>query len=93
MAITSENNQMTGTNLFAARSASDISSLIRENPLAWLVSGSGGDILSTQVPLIADLSPGGGVVRLVGHFARGNPHVAALGHDGRATALFSGPHG
>jgi predicted FMN-binding regulatory protein PaiB len=81
------------TNLFGARSASDISSLIRGNPLAWLISGSGGDILATQVPLVADLSPDGAVVRLLGHFARRNPHVVALQHDGRATALFSGPHG
>jgi acetyl esterase len=80
-------------NLFAARSAHDISSLIREYPLAWLVSGSGGDILASQVPLIADLSPDGEVVRLMGHFARRNPHIGALQHDGRATALFSGPHG
>lgn len=84
---------MASTNLFGARSASDISSLIRENPLAWLISGSGGDILATQVPLVADLSPDGAVVRLLGHFARQNPHVGALQHDGRATALFSGPHG
>jgi acetyl esterase len=81
------------TNLFGARSASDISSLIRENPLAWLISGSGGDILATQIPLVADLSPDGAVVRLLGHFARRNPHLGALQHDGRATALFSGPHG
>jgi predicted FMN-binding regulatory protein PaiB len=93
MEITSGNNRLASTNLFAARSASDISSLIRENPLAWLVSGSGGNILATQVPLIADLSPDGSVVRLLGHFGRGNPHVVALRHDGRATALFSGPHG
>jgi acetyl esterase len=81
------------TNLFGARSASDISSLVGEYPLAWLVSGSGDDSLATQVPLVADLSPDGAVVRLLGHFARRNPHVRALQHDGRATALFSGPHG
>jgi acetyl esterase len=81
------------TNPFAARSASDISSLIRQYPLAWLVSGSGEDIFATQVPLVADLNPDGTVVRLLGHFARRNPLVAALQHDGRATALFSGPHG
>jgi acetyl esterase len=81
------------TNLFGARSASDISALIAEYPLAWLVSGSGDDALATQVPLLADLNPGGTVVRLLGHFARRNPHVGALQRDGRATALFSGPHG
>jgi acetyl esterase len=93
MEITSGARPMAGSNLFAARSASDVSSLIREFPLAWLVSGSGDDILATQVPLIADLSPDGAVLRLLGHFARRNPHVAALQLDGRATAFFSGPHG
>lgn len=84
---------MTSKNLFAARSASDISSLIRGFPLAWLVSGSGDNILASQVPLVADLSPDGAVVRLVGHLARRNPHVVALQDDGRATALFTGPNG
>lgn len=84
---------MASTNLFGPRSASDISSLIQEYPLAWLISGSGDDILATQVPLIAELNPEGVVVRLLGHFARRNPQVAALRDDGRATALFSGPHG
>jgi predicted FMN-binding regulatory protein PaiB len=35
----------------------------------------------------------GAVERLIGHFARRNPQVEALKRDGRALALFLGPHG
>lgn len=84
---------MSATRTFAARSVSDISSLIRDYPLAWLVSAGEGGIHSTQVPLLADFAPDGGVIRLLGHVDRRNPHLAALQQDGRATALFAGPHG
>jgi predicted FMN-binding regulatory protein PaiB len=80
-------------NLFGARSPSDVAALIRDYPLAWLVSGGDGNLLGTQVPLVADLDPDGNVTALIGHFARRNPHLDELQRDGRAMAMFSGPHG
>jgi acetyl esterase len=91
--IGSENRLVTSSKLFGARSVSDITSLIREYPLAWVLSGGGGDIFATQVPLVVEVGADGAAVKVLGHLARRNPQAAALQQDGRATALFTGPHG
>lgn len=67
--------------------------LIREYPLAWVVSQAAGKYSATPLPLLAETDAAGRVVALFGHFARANPHVALLQEASRATVLFSGPNG
>jgi len=78
--------------LFETWTDQDVADLIGANPLAWLVSASGG-FSATPLPLLADLDADGRLRTLTGHMARSNPHVAALEADGRALILFMGPQG
>ena len=75
---------------FAPRESADITRLIAEFPLAWVIAR---DFQCTPLPLMAETDARGGVVSLVGHFARRNPQVAALQADPRALILFQGPQG
>jgi transcriptional regulator len=67
--------------------------LIEAYPLAWVVSHGGGGFGATPLPLMAETSATGEPVRLIGHFARSNPQVAAIERAPRALFLFLGPHG
>lgn len=79
---------------FGAVDSSDLARLVEKHPLAWVVSATPDDFRSTLLPLrILERDADGGISRLRGHFARSNPHVAALKADPRATALFLGAHG
>lgn len=78
---------------FGPRSGQDLLRLLREQPLAWIVSGSGPDFRATLLPVLPLLDQEGRVSGLMGHFARGNPHVSLLRRDGRAAILMLGPHG
>lgn len=72
----------------------DLARLIEAHPLAWVVSLAEGGFRSTLLPLrILERDGDGGILRLRGHFARSNPHVAALRASPYATALFLGAHG
>jgi transcriptional regulator len=62
--------------------------LIAAHPFATLVSTLAGAPFVTHLPLL--LSPDG--QRLLGHFARPNPHAAAIGHGAITVAVFHGPH-
>lgn len=62
--------------------------LLRAHPFATLVSTLDGAPFATHLPLL--LAPDGR--RLLGHFARPNPHAAAIGQGGTALAIFHGPH-
>lgn len=74
--------------------------LIRNNPLALLVSNAGPaeGPLATHLPVIPDprtpgeLSGGLSGAVLVGHMNRANPHWAALEDGGVALLTFTGPH-
>jgi len=93
--------------LFEARTPGDNARLVREHPLAWIVSsvevpGSGADGAApgaagaphaTLLPVQAHTDSDGRITRLVGHFARRNPQVAALKRQPQAMFLFLGPHG
>ena len=79
--------------LFGPRDEADLLQLIREYPLAWVVSGDAGDLSATPLPLLAETDENGRLVALLGHFARANPQVAALAHQPQATILFLGPQG
>jgi transcriptional regulator len=74
---------------FAPRSTADIMQLVRDHPLAMLVSR---DLAATPLPLLLETDADGEPVALIGHFARSNPQVAALEADPRAVAIFQGPH-
>lgn len=62
--------------------------LIAAHPFATLVSTLAGAPFITHLPLL--LSADG--QRLLGHFARPNPHAAAIGNGAPAVAVFHGPH-
>lgn len=70
----------------------DLVDLIRQYPLAWLVT-CGEAFEATPLPLIAETDESGAVVALVGHCSRRNAQTAHLRSDPRAYALFCGPQG
>lgn len=76
--------------LFDPKSSADIAHLVREFPLATLISHAGG-FMATPLPLVAENADDGPITALIGHFARGNPQLAALRDDPRAMAVFHGP--
>jgi predicted FMN-binding regulatory protein PaiB len=84
---------MQGTDRFAPRSPADVLRLVRENPLAWVVSRSGDGFIATPLPLRPVAGAQGNIERILGHFARSNAHVEALRQEPRAILLFLGPHG
>jgi len=79
--------------LFQPISPWDIADLVAEQPFAWIVSGSGGALSATPLPVQLECDADGAPRRLLGHFARSNPHWHAFAEDPRATVLLIGPHG
>lgn len=77
---------------FAPPSEAEVTRLVTENPLAWVVAGSGDDFCATLVPMRPVLDSAGKIERLLGHCGRTNPLVRALGRSPRALLLFMGPH-
>jgi transcriptional regulator len=75
---------------FVPLSPAEIGALIRDHPLAWVVSG---DRDATLLPLIAECGADGTPVALVGHYPRRNPQLAAFERDPQALILFRGPEG
>lgn len=81
---------------YAPRDWDEVAQLVERHPLAWVVSGEGGALENTPLPLRARRDAVGRIVRLDGHFARSNPHVQALtaaGGAGPALILFMGLNG
>lgn len=78
---------------FQPPSEAEVVRLIRENPLAWVVSSGGVEPGATLLPLRPVETAEGGLAKLLGHFARGNPQVEALKRDPKAQVLFLGPQG
>lgn len=78
---------------FAPPSDQDVTRLVLEYPLAWLVTAADGDFAATPLPLRPVLDARGSVAELRGHFARSNPHVELVRRVPRALLLFMGPHG
>lgn len=73
--------------------ARDISDLIAAYPLAAIGPRDGPAELTVLLPLVAQLGPNGGILRLIGHMSRANRVRAALEADWRARILFHGPQG
>lgn len=78
---------------YAPRSDADIHRLVREQPLAWVVSGLGDEVRATPLPIRPHFGPDGRLEQLLGHFARSNPQLEGLRRDPRALILFLGPNG
>lgn len=80
---------------FAARSDADLLRLVRQQPLAWIVSGAAGadDFRATLLPVLAETAADGRIERLVGHFARSNDQYQLLMQDSRAVLLVLGTNG
>lgn len=79
--------------LFASRHFDDLSQLVHQQPLAWIVSGAAGAQQATPLPVQLVCDADGQPQQLLGHFARSNAQLAAIAADGRATVLLIGPHG
>ena len=75
------------------RSPEDVSRLVQQQTLGWIVCGAGDKARATVLPLRPVLDAEGRVVRLLGHMARSNPQAAALREDPAALILLLGPHG
>ncbi len=79
---------------FAPASESEVTRLIHENPLAWVVTATGEDFQATALPMrpiVAGEPPA--VHAFQGHFARSNAHVSTLRDHPRALLLFMGVNG
>lgn len=83
----------TGKEVFAPKSDEQVLRLVREHPLAWIVSLDDGGFRATPLPLRPRVGCDGRIEALEGHIARSNPQFAALQRDARALILFSGPQG
>lgn len=68
-----------------------IDALVREYPLATLVSAAPQGLLATPLPLLLDRTAES--VTLLGHFARNNPQLEVARAHPDALAIFMGPHG
>jgi transcriptional regulator len=79
--------------VFSPGVAGDVTALIAAHPLAWIISNGPTGFVSTPLPLLAECDGEGRVIALFGHFAKRNPHVAALEADPRAAILFQGAEG
>jgi len=79
--------------LYAPPSERDVTRLVLEHPLAWLVTSGGGEYAATPLPLRPVVGEQGEVVALLGHFARSNPHHDLARRLRPTVVLFSGPRG
>ena len=79
---------------YPPQAEADVSRLVLENPLAWIVSASTAAWRATPLPLRPEPSEAGTpIAAFIGHFARSNPHVELLRHQPRAVVLFLGING
>lgn len=71
---------------FAETDHETLYGVIRDNPFGLLVGSLDGAPFATHLPFLLDGD------RLLGHFARGNPHWKAVDGAVPMLAVFSGPH-
>jgi transcriptional regulator len=79
---------------YAPPSEAEVLRLIREHPLAWVVSRMANDWRATPLPLRPeDVDENGWIRSFLGHFARSNPHAELVQSEPRALVLFMGVNG
>lgn len=78
---------------YAARSDADLLRLVRQQPLAWVVSGVAENFRASLLPVLAETDADGRIARLVGHFARSNDQYKLLMQEPRAVMLVLGTNG
>ena len=78
--------------LFERWTDRDIVDLIDAQPLALVVSASGG-IVASPLPILVETDDSGRPTTLIGHFARSNPQLEIVRRDPRCAFLFLGAHG
>jgi len=84
----------THSDRFAPASEAEVTRLIRENPLAWVVTMSGTDFRATALPLRPIVAgEDSSVSAFLGHFAQSNDHHRMLRDHPRALLLFMGVNG
>jgi len=75
-------------------SEGEIARLVREHPLAWVVTQAGDEVRATALPLLPegndDSRP---IAAFFGHFATSNPHAELVRRAPRALLLFLGVNG
>jgi len=81
------------TDKFLPQSPADLADLVRQQPLAWIVSGAGDSLQATVLPVQLECDAAGAPLRLLGHFGRSNPQWQALALAPRARVLLLGPQG
>ena len=77
---------------FTPPGAGDVARLIKEFPLAWVVSAAP-EFVATPLPLRPRFDDEGRLLELHGHLSRGNPQLAAFRAQPQALVLFMGPQG
>lgn len=86
---------MTATDTrYAPATEADVARLIREHPLAWVVTVAADEWRSTALPLRPDaVDADGRITSFLGHFARSNAHADLVRREPRALLLFMGVNG
>src|SRR5438132_1080087 len=65
--------------------------IMRENSFATLVTGAGGELCATHIPILLDPNRGK-FGTLTGHVAKANTHWESLRGNVEALVIFQGPH-
>lgn len=78
---------------FAPRDLRDVARLIETEVLGIVTTHDAEGYIATPLPLLAECDEHGEVRKIVGHFARANPHVARAEKCPAAQITFLGPHG
>ncbi|HWJ36774.1 MAG TPA: FMN-binding negative transcriptional regulator [Steroidobacteraceae bacterium] len=79
---------------FAPASEAEVTLLVHENPLAWVITMTGADFRATPLPLRPIVvGEDSSVSAFQGHFARSNDHHNMLRDHPRALLLFMGVNG
>lgn len=71
---------------FSVEDRNRLDGVIRDNPFGLMIGSLDGAPFATHLPFLLDGD------RLLGHFARGNPHWKAVDGRSEMLAVFSGPH-
>jgi len=77
---------------YAPTSDEDLVRLVKDNPLAWIVSGEGERFRASLMPVRPWKTEHGRIVQFAGHLPRHNDQVGLLRENPEANLLLLGPH-